>query len=254
MWIKSFFTACLLFLSGLIYGQSGISYYNAGLVLMNEGKYQQALEQFELGIQEADAATSANLGGKAYCLLEMGELEKSEASIKQALKTELINSEALNSQFYWLWARISEDRGDGGKALEAYEKAISYSPDDLFLKTTYGLVLIEEQQVQKGVSVLNRVIDQDPNEPYARNNRALGNIQLKKFDLAKVDLDKSASLDNENPFLYKHYFLYYKAIGQKEKACKCLEQALAKNMANYGSNKDSDELNQILTDFCGEEK
>ncbi len=140
--------------------------------------------------------------------------------------------------------------GDSQNELKAYEKAIEYSPNDNSLKITYSLVLIESNREKEAIQILNSVIIESKEDSYALNNRALGLINLGRFEEAKLDLDKSSEIDQENPFLYKNYSLYYIGIGDKEKACKNLNLALEKNMSDYGYQKDSDEILKLKSKHC----
>lgn len=244
------FLISVLGLSVLCCGQNGINLYNEGASFLNEGQYHEALEKFELGIKANDASISANRYGKAYSLFELGEIDDAQVYVEKALELESINSSSINSQSYWLLAMISEEKGDIKTETSSFEKALKYAPDDHFLKASYGLALIEAKQVESGIKILTQVLDIDKNDPFALSNRAFGYIQIGQYSLAKVDLDRSSKYDDENPFLHRNYFMYYRAQNEFERACSSLRTALNKDMVDYGSKKDTENLSRMLTESC----
>lgn len=230
--------------------QDGIQFYNQGLEFMNSGRYEHAIEIFSKGAELNDISKSVNHLGRARCFFELGQYENAKKDIEISLKTEILNKEWINSGIYWLKGMIYSIEGDSQNELKAYEKAIEYSPNDNSLKITYSLVLIESNREKEAIQILNSVIIESKEDSYALNNRALGLINLGRFEEAKLDLDKSSEIDQENPFLYKNYSLYYIGIGDKEKACKNLNLALEKNMSDYGYQKDSDEILKLKSKHC----
>ena len=231
-------------------GQKGIENYNEGLSLMEKGNYQDAIEAFSEGIKANDISKSVNFYGRAYSYFEIKNFEKAKADIANSLLTEKINKENINSDIYWLKGMIASAEGDKKSEIECYEKAIAYTPENHWLKTTLGLAFIEDDQFQKGIEVLNNVLMENNKDAYAYSNRALGFIKTGELKKAKSDLDKSKELDDENPFLHKNYFLYYKEKGDTENACEAIEEALKKKMSDYGGNEDTKELKKMKNEFC----
>jgi Flp pilus assembly protein TadD len=97
---------------------------------------------------------------------------------------------------------------------------------------------------------LNKIIEKESQDAFAYNNRALALIRIGELEMAKSDLDKSLQLDSQNPFVYKNYFFYYKEKKEKENACKAIEEALKKDMSEYGDNTDTHELKELKKEFC----
>ncbi len=97
---------------------------------------------------------------------------------------------------------------------------------------------------------MSEVIQKNNQDAYAFNNRALAFIKSNQLEKAKSDLDYSKKLDSDNPFLFKNYYLYYKQLGEIEKACQALQIALQKDMSEYGEEYDSNELIKLQVENC----
>ena len=246
------FWLMLMAFSVASYPQEGLNHYNRGIELMNSGHYSEAIGVFSKGIEASDISMAVNYLGRARCYFELGEYEPAKKDVESGLKSEKINNERINCDLYWLNAMILSIEGKEKAELEAYQKALEYSPSNNALKVNYSLVLIESGQPEKAVEILDQVLAQSQDDAYALNNRALGLIYLTRIEESKRDLDKSFEIDSENPFLYKNYFLYFQAIGDMDKACRNLKMALSKDMTVYGYPKDSAELKELWQTRCGE--
>lgn len=232
------------------FGQKGIENYNKGLSLMEQGNYQDAIIAFSEGIKANDIYKSVNYYGRAYSYFEIKNFEKAKMDIESSLLSEKVHKESINSNIYWLKGLVASSEGNKKLEIECYEKAIAFSPENQGLKTTLGLALIEDDQFQKGIELLDNVLKKNSQDAYALCNRALGFIKIRELEKAKSDLDNSKKLDNENPFLHKNYFLYYKEKGEKENACEAIEEALKKKMSDYGGDEDTKELIQMKNEYC----
>jgi superkiller protein 3 len=246
------FWSMLMAFSVASYPQEGLNFYNQGIELANAERYSEAIQAFSKGIEASDISIAANYLGRARCYFELGEFEPAKKDVESGLKSEKINNERINCDLYWLNALILSIEGKEKEALEAFRKALGYSPANAALKASYSLALIESGQPEKAVELLDQVLAQSQDDAYALNNRALGLIYLTRIEESKRDLDKSFEIDSENPFLYKNYFLYFQAIGDMDKACRNLKMALSKDMAVYGYPKDSAELKELWETRCGE--
>ncbi|GJM36555.1 MAG: TPR repeat-containing protein YrrB [Saprospiraceae bacterium] len=231
-------------------GQGGIKTYNKGLTLMDKGDYEKAIEAFSYGIELNDIAKSVNYYGRAYSHFELKNFNEAKSDIGKSLETETLNKENINSDIYWLKGMIAAAEGNKQLEIKSYEKAIEYAPENLWLKTTLGLALIENNESKKAIEILTTVIEKNTQDAYAFNNRALALIKVGKLEMAKSDLDESKKLDSQNPFLYKNYFLYYKEKNDLQNACQAIEEALKKDMSEYGEENDTKGLKKLKNEFC----
>lgn len=242
--------AILCFLFSISCAQKGVDYYNDGLTLKNAGKYEEAIETFSKGIELVDISRSINYYGRAYCYFELKRYEEAKSDLQKSLQTEFIVNENINSDIYWLRAFIAGAEGQRDTELQFYEKAMEYAPENDGLKTTFGLVLIENGQIERAISILSEVLQDNNQDAHAYNNRAYAFILSGNTEKAKADLEASLKLDQENPILFKNFFFYYKALGDIDKACESIGTALSKNMMDYGLEKDTIELTRLKKKFC----
>lgn len=239
--LSTSFTSC---------SQNGITIYDSGVELMNNGKYEEARAVFSKGIDINDVAISANYFGRAYSNYELKNYNASKADIIKSLETENLNSENINSGNYWLKGMIAEFENDKPLEIKSYRKALEYVPEDNDLKTTLALALIEINEFDEAINILTNVIQLNSDAPYALNNRALAYIKVGKLNLAINDLDNSKKLDEENPFLFENYFYYYLEMNDMEKACKSIEEALNKRISDYGDQIDMERMIKLKEESC----
>lgn len=232
------------------FAQKGLENYNEGFDLIESGRYKDAIKVFSQGIALSDISKNINHYGRAYAYFEIEKLEEAKMDIETALLTEKINAERLNKDLYWLKGWIASAEDDKQLEIACYEKALMFSPENNWLKATLGFALIEDNQNIKGIKILDEVLKTDEPNAFAYNNRALAFIKIGELEKVKSDLDHSKGLDPENPFLYKHYFFYYKEKGELKNACNALEEALEKKMSDYGVENDTQELRRLKAEFC----
>lgn len=233
--------------------QNGMDFYNQGLELQEAKRYAEAVDVFTRGIEFKDLAVAANYLGRSNAYLELQEFEKAKQDVKSGLRTEKVNSDYLNGSLYIILASVYGQEGRSEDEFAEYSKAVSYLPNDYRLKINISLTLIKLGRPKEAKSLLDSIltaISTDEFAPYAFNNRAHASILLGKLDSAKRDLDHSLSLDPENPFVYKNYFLYYQAVGKADEACSQLAIALSKNMAEYGYPNDAKKLKALHEKHC----
>jgi len=100
------------------------AHYHLAEIHAAEGEYEEALEVLA-GLEETgeERAPARNLKGE--CLLSLGQLDEAEAELRLALSMD----DQLSDAWYNL-ALLFEERGDGSRALEAYETRLEMAPRD----------------------------------------------------------------------------------------------------------------------------
>ena len=100
------------------------AHYHLAEIHAAEGEYEEALEVLA-GLEETgeERAPARNLKGE--CLLSLGRLDEAEAELRLALSMD----DQLSDAWYNL-ALLFEERGDGSRALEAYETRLEMAPRD----------------------------------------------------------------------------------------------------------------------------
>ena len=100
------------------------AFYHLAEIHAAEGEYEEALEVLAgLEATGEERAPARNLKGE--CLLSLGRLDEAEAELRVALEMD----DQLSDAWYNL-ALLFEERGDGSRAIEAYETRLAMAPKD----------------------------------------------------------------------------------------------------------------------------
>ena len=100
------------------------AFYHLAEIHAAEGEYEEALEVLAgLEATGEERAPARNLKGE--CLLSLGRLDEAEAELRVALEMD----DQLSDAWYNL-ALLFEERGDGSRAIEAYETRLEMAPKD----------------------------------------------------------------------------------------------------------------------------
>ena len=100
------------------------AHYHLAEIHAAEGEYEEALAVLAgLEATGEERAPARNLKGE--CLLSLGRLDEAEAELRLALEMD----DQLSDAWYNL-ALLFEERGDGARAIEAYETRLAMAPKD----------------------------------------------------------------------------------------------------------------------------
>lgn len=232
-------------------GQDGLSYYYSGIDAYRTGNLETAIALFTDGIAVNDQSASANFLGRAICYYYAQSMGKAQQDVLAGLQNEALNSAAVNGNLYYTLGLLLNWIGDKPGAVDAFQKALNYNPDDAAIKTGYALSLLEMDRPEEALTLLNTVITPNKKDAFALNNRGLAYYQLGDFDAAKSDLDAALKLDASNPFLFKNYYLVYKAQNNLKAACDALQLALKLDMGYYGNPEDKKLWQEWWLGDCG---
>ncbi len=230
--------------------QDGNYYYESGMDLQQQEKYEQSIDQFTKGIQLNDEYKVDNLMGRATSYYHLSDFANSQKDLLDALTYKESNTAITNRNIHWSLGRIAESKGNSAIEIQHYEKAMEWDSSSENLQSTYSLSLIERGDPSLGIEMLDELISSGYEHAFTYNNRALGLIKTKRFDEALADLKKSKEMNSENPFLYKNYCLYYLAIADTTKACESIDKALSLNALKYGFRKDIKNMRKLKIENC----
>jgi len=226
---------------------NGKDYYNEGMYQYKTKKYEEAIEIFTEGISLKDEYANLNYLGRGASYQKIEKFDIAKQDFLHILKTEKTNPDTLNRDAYWHLAWSVQTKEE---KLNMYKKALEYDSRDKRLKMTYGLLLIENDSVQQGVNIMDKLISENFETPYVFNNRALGLIKLKKYGQASKDLKKSLEMDKKNPFVYKNLALLYSETNQEDLACQNINKALSLDITGYGPRKHTLEFEELKSKIC----
>lgn len=214
--------------------------------------YRDAIKSYTMAIESNLKNKTEAYYGRASSYYDLHQYNEAKTDLLTALATENKNDDKMNTSLYFLLGRTNSYLGEKQLEIENYESALKYTSDDARTLVTLGYIYGETGENEKAIEVINRIIDNNETDAFAYNNRAKAHINLKQYDKAISDLDKSKSIDPNNPFLYRNYYDYYMALDNREKACKSIKYALLLDVLDYGSQEQLDLYNKLAMD-CNKE-
>jgi len=77
-------------------------------------------------------------------------------------------------------------------------------------------------------------------------------IQVGKYEAALKELNKALELTPSNPYVHKHLALLYIELGETDKVCSELYEAVKKGYIFFNEGKESDvnEVNELIDEYC----
>ncbi|MGN1219907.1 MAG: tetratricopeptide repeat protein [Candidatus Cryptobacteroides sp.] len=231
--LKWFIFPCLLLFAGMTELSAQYDkdvFYYRGRRALSEGKYSQAIENFNI-IAQLDTTDYWTFFFRGISKYNLGDIRGARKDFDRSVR---INPVFTSGYHY---RGITESRfGDYDKALADIQHAIDLRPGEVGLYFSRGVTYFLSGQFDKAVSDFDRYIRKEPKDPSAFLNRGaswlfLGDtlkavndynkaIKLdrfdpegyvrrgrlyasqKKYDLAISDMDKAIELDTTNTFAY----------------------------------------------------
>lgn len=233
-------TILLVFMAGVsdIYAQYDKDvFFMRGRRSLSEGKYAQAIENFNI-LTQLDSADYWTFFFRGIAKYNLGDLRGAKRDFDRSVR---INPVFTNGYHY---RGITQSRfGNYDAALADLQQAIDLRPGHIGLYFSRGVTYFLSQQFAKAISDFDRYIRREPKDPSAYLNRGasylfLGDTlkavedynkaikldrfdpegyirrgrlyaQQEKFDLAIADMDKAIELDTTNTFAYFNRALMY---------------------------------------------
>ncbi len=155
-----------------------------GVSLLNEGKYEEAIEKF----------------------------------------TEAITEDPENPIFYYYRGATFEKTGDLDKAMEDYQKSVELKADFILPTANIGKIYAKKREHEKAIEFYKKAVelgDQDATNYY---NYGVCLMNLGKKEQAKEVLEKLISLDENYSDAYYQLGIIYIGLGDSAKAKEFLQK------------------------------
>jgi putative PEP-CTERM system TPR-repeat lipoprotein len=167
--------------------------------LVAQDKAQAALDE-----SAADAAQASPelLAARADAWLAVGDSAQAKAGYAQALAAKPGLAAALLGQGNLAWMAK-----DGAAALALAEQAVQANPQDPSVYRFKGSVLRNQGQHEAALEALGQALALQPDHLIARVERTDLEIELKRFDAAKADIDALGKVTPNSP-----YAIYLQAL------------------------------------------
>ncbi|NES69991.1 MAG: tetratricopeptide repeat protein [Okeania sp. SIO2D1] len=171
--------------------QDAESYFEKAVKHYNEGKYEEAIADFNQAIRlNPKYAKAYNGRGLVYTLLEKNE--KALADYNQAIRLNPKYAQAYNNR-----GIVYRRQGKNEKALADYNQAIQLNPKYARAYNNRGLVYRKQGENEKALADFNQAIRFNPKYARAYHNRGLIHKGNKNIEKARSDLKKAADLHKQ---------------------------------------------------------
>jgi tetratricopeptide (TPR) repeat protein len=190
--------------AALMADEESFQLFDKGNLLMEEEKYDEALEIFEEFRAKYPEIYQVHLN-IGNCHLNKGELDKAESEFKLVLdKTMEMHGDyksdpATSLRAFTGLGELYIQKGNFEKAQEYFAQALEISPEDEVAAYNVGQIFFSNQRPDEAIKYYKLAIQikEDWSKPYLR----LGYAYLNKgdFDAALEYLNKFVEMDPENP-------------------------------------------------------
>lgn len=189
--------------------------------LYNQESYVEASKFLEkASAEEPDNAEVPWLMANIW--LEMNNIKKGIEMYEMALALD-----TGNAAWHYDLANVYSQAGDQKNALIHYEKAIAKNTNmDLNTLTEVGLAYLNNQQFDKGLEMINKVVAKKPLDKTLYNSVAYTFYRAKKYKDAIDWWDRILSIDKQDAKALYMIGVAYQKDGNKEKGSKLCDIAI----------------------------
>ena len=204
---------------------------NLGVVLAQQGNYEQAVENYHKAIQDYPDYAEAyyNLG---IALQKLGQSDEAIISYRQALK--------LNPDYAKAYLNLGATLMDAGRSDEAvlyFNKTIQLNPDSVEAYNNLGQLFLSQGKLDEAIGYFRRALQIEPD--YVLSLGGLAKILATHPDpnirdpLQAISLaERAAELTNyQDAKVLQRLAMVYASAGQFNQAAKTTEKALASAVA-----------------------
>ena len=193
---------------------------NAGITLLEAGKYEEAARAFEEAVKQQPRFLAAMINiGRVRMLM------KDYAGALRALD-EVLAVDDDRVEVYNLIGNIHMTRGKLDLAEQALRKGLRISPDDADLRNSLGLLQDQRGNPDEAIGQFRTVIEVDPDYAEAYNNIGLIHRRRGASQEALAMFEKAIVADPAFPGSYNNLGLVYQDLGRLTDAEAILERGM----------------------------
>jgi superkiller protein 3 len=198
----------------------GIEATGRGTQLAEQGMFKEALEAFELAIQENPLLVSAYLGaGDSH--EKLGENIQAERRFGEAARIEPGNFIAQ-----YRHARILQKLARFEESIRAYLRALALRPNDFDANNNLGMAYLQVGEPNAALTFSRKAVEIKPDDGGARTNLGVVYSSLNQHENAVVELQQAAELTEPNAKLLLNLANAYGFTGKFEEMVNTLDQVV----------------------------
>ena len=167
-------------------------HYERGRSLGRQGSYHEAMAAYNEAIA-ADPKNAEAHNGLGFCHLLLGQEEKAEKSLKEALRLQPDLPKAVRNlaSLYHRQERMKE-------AIPLWEQLTEMNPNDAEAWSYLSTACMSERQIEKALVAAKRALDFAPDNPTVVVNYANMQKELMRFDEAEQHYRKVLDMNPPN--------------------------------------------------------
>ncbi len=166
--------------------------YKAGVALQEEGKWEEALPEFEKAIAGDDGTFTELYYARAESLRELEDYENAIGSYRAAAQSDDRFAKAYNGL-----GVCYRELGNLEFAMNAFRNAAELDRSDPEIAANIGDILVNNfQNPVEAMPYLDRAIEKNPKDAKAFRNRGWAHTLLREFEDGITDLTKAIELDS----------------------------------------------------------
>jgi tetratricopeptide (TPR) repeat protein len=200
-----------------------MAHYNLGILLKNQGRIEEAMEQYHKTIQINPNHYEAlnNLGN---VLAAKGRLDEAIENYRQAIQINPNYREALNNL-----GNVLAAKGRFDEAIENYRKAIRINPNYAEALNNLGVTLATRGQFDEAIENYRKAIRINPNYAEALDNLGVVLATKGRLDEAIENYRQSIQVNSNRPETFFHLGATLGQLGRTREAVAQYREALRLN-------------------------
>ena len=207
-------------------GNTDVAHNNLGMALFREGKYDEAMGQYQQALKINPDYYSAhdNLG---VALVKRGQLDAAMAQFLQALKINREDALAHNNLGMAL-----VQKGQLDEAIARYQQALKINPDFDMARLNLGIALAKMGRLDEAIAQYQQVLKMNPHDDVARFNLGNAFFQMDKVDDAIAEYQQSLKINPDSDLVHLNLGI---ALAKKGRLDDAIAQYLQALKINPGS-------------------
>jgi tetratricopeptide (TPR) repeat protein len=195
-------------------------YYNRGNSYYDQGRYEEALADYDWAIEiNPEFASAYSNRGNTYD--EQGRTEETLADYDRAIELDPEDAIAYNNRgiIYRKQRRYEE-------ALTDYGRAIELDPEDAGTYYNRGNIYLNQERYEEALVDYGRAIELDPEDADTYYNRGLTYDKQGRDEEALADYGRAIELDPDYTLAYINRGSVYRRLRQTEKSLEAIDRAI----------------------------
>ena len=185
---------------------------NKGLALRALGRYQEALDCFERGL-DIDPHISYLWQNKGLALRALGREREALVCYDRSIEIAPGDSNLWKNKGY-----VLVDLGRYDEALACFEQGLKIAPQDSGLWLNMGAALGELRRHQEALQCFDRGLEINPRSANLWLNKGIMLEELRRYEEALVCYDRGLEIEPRNSSLWKNKGLTLRAMGRTREA------------------------------------